>query len=246
MLRTLTLAGLLAVPLTATAGFEASSELRDGRRGSGFWGPGAALDSKNESCWMVDPEKGNEGSWIYLDVPSSEVDKIGIINGWAKSEADFKDYARVKTVTVEVFDLGDGNPISKLTHKAELKDGEMGCQYIDLPDTKVGGELLGGRVKITINEVYPGKDYPNLAVSELRVHLKEFDAESITLVTPPENTADGKDMWAISDMNDRSVWVGTDNTAKFALTAPGYGLSTIGFLPASHLEEVFLASNEHT
>jgi hypothetical protein len=235
MLRFSILAGLLAVPLTASAGFEASSELRDGRRGAGFWGPGAALDSKLESCWMVDPEKGNEGSWIFLDVPTSSVDKIAIVNGWGKAEETYKDYARAKTVTVEVFDLGDGDPVSKLVHKAELKDGEMGYQYIDLPDTKVGGEILGGRVKITFNDVHPGKDYPNLAISEVRVHLKEFEAESITLVTPPENTAEGKDMWAIADMNERSGWVaaGTETTVKFVLTAPGYGLATVGFKPAA-------------
>ncbi|MFT4621483.1 MAG: hypothetical protein ACI8PZ_000135 [Myxococcota bacterium] len=233
MLRSLILVGLLAAPMTALAGFEASSELRDGRRGAGFWGPGAALDSKLESAWMVDPESGNAGSWIYLDVPTSEVDKLAIYPGWGKSQDDFSDYARVKSVTIEVFDMSDGNPVSKLVHKAELKDG-MGYQIVDIPDTKVGGELLGGRVKVTINEVYPGKDYPNLAVSEVRLHLKEFVAESLTLSTPPEDVEDGKDVWDLTDGSDRKVWaapVGVTSTS-FALTAPGYGLSSVGFKAA--------------
>ena len=225
---------LLSLTVSALAGYEVSSFKKETRLGKNYWNAASALDSKDETCWQIDPEEKNAGSWIYVDVPGAEVDKIAMVIGWQKSEEHFFDYARIKKAKVEVFDLGMGGAPTLLgTHEIAFED-KAGWQYADIPDTKVSGEGLGGRVKITVVETYPGKDFPNLAVSEVRVHLKEFEAASMSLATPFDGAPEASDK--ATDGNARTFWTAPGDVASFALKAPGYGLSSIGIQsgPKSH------------
>ena len=134
-----------------------------------------------KTCWQIDAESEQKGEWIEIDVPMSEVDKLSVAVGWNADKTSYTDYGRIKTVRVEVY-TDDGEK-KVLEHNATLED-KMGMQEIDLPNTKVGSELSGGKVRLVITDIYPGQDYPNLAVSEVLVHLKEMDA-STTFTSPP-------------------------------------------------------------
>lgn len=206
-------AGLLAPGLAQAAGFKVSSHQKDSRN-PGIYDAGSALDGNPETAWKVDPEADNVGQFIEVMIPASSVDKIGMIGGWAKDENAFKDYPRVKSARVEVFQMDTkvGDAV------VNLKD-EMGWQVLDVPDLKVEG--AGGRVRITVQEVYPGSDFPNLAVSEVRIQLLEFPAGSIKVVEPAEGTA------ALTDKAPKTVWTGTTDT-PIVLTATGYGLASVG------------------
>ncbi len=219
---------LFALSLPAMAGFEASSFKREARLGDNYWNASAALDSTLGTCWMVDPEQNNRGQWIQLDVPSATVDKLALVPGWDKSDNDFFDYARIKKAKVEVFDMGGDSPVLKSETTIDVED-KRGWQIFDLTDTRVGGEIMGGRVKVTVLETYEGKDYPNLAVSEVLVHLKEFSAESLTLTTPPSDVGSGSGA-ALTDGSSRTYWASSAGAEKpsFGVSAPGYGLSKIG------------------
>jgi hypothetical protein len=107
-------------------------------------------------------------------------------------------------------------------------EDKQGWQVMDLPDTKVGGEVSGGRVKITVVDVYPGKDFPHLAISEVRAHMQEFPAETMTFVTPFDtevapNTGDN----AIDD-DPKSFWASQSGGGTFSLKASGFGLASLG------------------
>lgn len=182
---------------------------------------------------MIDPEQENAGSWIALDVPAGEIDKIGLVIGWDKDESTFSDYARAKTIRVEVIDSGNGDAV-KVDETFPLED-KRGWQIIDLVDSKVGSDLKGGRVRITINEVYPGHDFPNLAVSEFRVYMKEFEASTITLKTPPGSEEAGHPADNLVDGKDATFWAAASDTEPsfLILRAPGYGLATVGIRPGS-------------
>lgn len=224
----------LATTLPALAGYEASSFRKEDRLGKNYFAAASALDSKLETCWQIDPEQGNAGSWIYIDVPPGEVDKVGMIIGWQKSEEDFFDYARVKAAKVEIFNLGvGGDPVLVGTHNVAFAD-KPGWQLGEFPATKISGEGIGGRVKVTILDTYPGKDFPHLAVSEVRVHLKEFEAASATFAKPFDVGAEASDK--AMDGNAKTFWTGPGHQATFALKAPGYGLASIGVQqgPKSH------------
>ncbi len=222
----------LALVSVAYAGFDVSSMRKDSRSGPSPWGAGAALDSDPATCWMIDGEQDNEGSWIALDVPASEVDKISIVSGWDKSEDSFFDYARIKLARVEVLDMNNGETVV-VDQQITLED-KRGWQHIDLTNGKVGGEVKGGRVRVTVLEVYPGKDYANVAVSEVRVGLKEFPAETGKLTSPPESIEAGHAAELLLDGKDTTFWASEpspEGNPTFKVAAPGYGLASIGIRP---------------
>lgn len=218
---------ILALPVAAHAGFEASSFRKEDKLGKTYWAAASALDSKPETCWQVDPEQQNVGQWIALDVPAAEVDKLGVIIGWAKDDETFGDYARIKAAKIEIMDSGSGTPTVVATANVTFED-KPGWQLVDLPDTKVGGEVLGGRVKLTVTDVYPGRDFPSLAVSEVRVHLKEFPAGSMALSRPFDSEVAPNTAAMATDGNAKTFWAANGPAATFAVKGPGFGLASIG------------------
>jgi hypothetical protein len=217
------LALVLAVP--AHAGFEVSSFKKEDKLGKTYWSAPSALDNNLETCWQVDPEEENVGQWIQIDMPTAEVDKIAVVSGWAKDADTFKDHARIKTAKLELLDQQSGSVIATIPLTfADKAD----WQIIDVADTKLGGEMFGGRARMTITEVYPGTDYPNLAVSEVRIHLKEFPAASLSIAQPFDTEAGTFISDNAVDGNAKSFWAGTEQTATVAVKAPGYGLASLG------------------
>ncbi len=222
--------GLVATP--ALAGFGVSSFHKDSRKGPNYFNAAAALDANPETCWMVNAEESNEGSWIYIDVPTSTVDKLAVYGGWGESEETYRDYSRIKAARVEIFNVSPGGDPELVAETSIKFEDKMGWQMIDLPDQKVGGEFGGGRVKLTVTEIYKGADYPALAIGEIRVHLKEFDAATIALQEPPVALG-GHEPDKMLDGSTRTFWAGPEPTATFSVTASGYGMSSLGIQAGS-------------
>lgn len=229
----LTAAAALLLPLAAQAGFRASSHKEDrSARGANTWAASAALDSNPETAWMIDPEQDNAGSWFEVDVPKGTIDKLGMIIGWQLNDEVFNDYHRIQTLKVEIFDEASDDPYRpKLEHSITFQD-QQDWQIIDLPDTEVGNEFSGGRVRLTVVDTFEGKDFPSLAVSELLVYMGEMDAIA-TLETPPSSAHPDHFPDAMLDGNARTYWsAGPDGAADaFTVGASGYGVSSIGITP---------------
>jgi hypothetical protein len=217
----------LCLPTSALAGFRVSSTKSDSGR-QDRWGASSAIDGDLKTCWQVDPESEQKGEWIEIDVPKSEIDKLSLAVGWNVDKNNYTDYARIKTVRVEIY-TDDGEK-KVLEHSANLED-KMGMQEIDLPNTAVGSEMSGGKVRIVVTDFYPGQDYPNLAVSEVLVHLKEMDA-STTFTSPPP-AIEKHDSMAMLDESTRTFWASPPGgkDAEFTLEASGFGISSLGVLP---------------
>ena len=141
----------LLAPSVAFAGYEVSSYKKETKMGANFWNASAAIDDDLGTCWMVDPEGENENQWIEIGVPAGNVDKIALITGWAKDEATFKDYARVKSGRIEVY---QGDTTDILLEPPVKFEDTPGWQLVDIPDTKVAGEIEGGRVRLVVTAVY--------------------------------------------------------------------------------------------
>ena len=252
-LLTAVLTALLTAPLAlvsadAEAGFKASSFRKESRLGDNYWNAGSALDSNNETAWMVDPEQKNAGQWIELDTPSGEVDKVGLVVGFAKDDNTFGDYARVKKVRVEAWSV-EGSKVTQVLETEASFEDKQEMQIIDIDNARMGGEFGGGRVRITVLEVYDGKDYPNLAVSEVRVFLKEFPAETMQITTYPDDAEDGHGPNFLEDLKDTTWWASAGSCeAKFEMKASGYGLSTVGIkshkAPYARPKTVKLTAND--
>jgi hypothetical protein len=224
----------LLVALTvdpAFAGAKVSAFQKDTKRGANYWAGAAAIDGKSDTAWMVPGESPNRGEWIELDLPKGEIDKLAIMPGFAKDAESFGDYPRVKQLRVDIFDLDD-DQVAKQVGTATINvEDKMELQYIDLPDTKIGQlGLFGGKVKISVVDIYEGRDYPNFAVSELSVVLKEFDAGSAKVASVSASN-EGKDAEMLSDGDNKTVWTGKDGV-EMTVSRGGYGVSSIGFFAA--------------
>jgi hypothetical protein len=227
-LRTLTLTLGLLLPAAALAGATVSTFKKETKMGANFYNAQAALDGKMDTCWMLPGESENVGEYILIDVPRIEVDKIGLVVGFAKDEGTFLDYARVKKVRVTALVTGEGGALTAVGTPAEASfEDKMTMQIIDIPDIK-GESEFGGKVKIEVLEVYEGKDYPNLAVSEALVILGEFDA--VPAITAISSEAEGT-REALTDKNPKSMWSAPAEGAGFTLTAKGVMLSSLRLVP---------------
>lgn len=231
----LLLAGFVALSgSTAEAGAVVSNNQKETRKGANYYAGNAALDGKNETAWLLPGDSENVGEYIILDIPRVNLDKLAIRTGWQKDEDTFQDYARVKKLSIEASWYNPTNdlvPAGKMV-EVELKD-EMGWQYIDFEDLIVEDGIEGGKVKITIKEVYAGKDYPQAAITDLVVHLGEFDA--MPQIKEP-STEDEGSIAAVQDDNTRSSWIAPADNASFVVRGSGTMLSSLDmtFGPSSH------------
>jgi len=228
---TLVLATCL-LPSLALAGARVSAEKKVTRhRGSVSWGGAVAIDGNSETAWMVPGESQNRGEWIEFQVPKGTVTGFSIWSGWAESEDTFKDYARPKTVKVDAL-CCDGDEQMTTVHSSEVALEDLNSsQQIDLGELAVGNEMgFGGIFRITVQDTYAGLDYPNMAVSEIEIQLKEFDLPVVKFDTDsgtsPEHMVD-----QMIDGSSRSFWSSPVEGASFTLASSGYGVSSVGIKP---------------
>lgn len=225
---------LLASAHVAHAGAVVSKHQKETRKGANFYAGNAALDGKDETAWLLPGDSENVGEYIILDIPRINVDKLAMKIGWHRDEDTFKDYARVKKVSIEATYYNgtmDLVPAPKVV-EAEFKD-EMGWQLVDLDDIVVDDSTNGGKLKITILEVYPGKDFPQAGVSDLVVHLGEFDA--VPQLKEVSTEEEGS-MLNMQDDNARTSWIAPADNASFTVRGGGVMLSSLDITsgPATH------------
>lgn len=225
----------IVVPSVAFAGFEVSSFKKEHKLGENYWNVASALDGKPDTCWMVDPEGENVGEWLQIGLPKGEIDNLRVIVGWDKDEKSFTNYARMKAARVEVFtqeNSTDTTGTKVLEHTVTFED-KPGWQVIDLPNTKVGSEFFGGHLRMTITEVYEGRDYPYLAVSDVLVGLAEMPAKNISFREEPGGAADGHSSDMMLDGNAKTFWASAagGDGERFRVQAEGFGVSSLGITP---------------
>ena len=225
------IASLLAALLIhdAHAGATASSFKKETKLGANYWSGAAAIDGKPDTCWMISGETANEGQSITIDLPKSEVDKIGMVIGWAKDDDTFKDYARVKSVRVEVLSYNEDRELVNVGTADATFEDKNGLQIVDIPDMKLGNDEAGGKIKITVSAVYPGRDYPNFAVSEVMVVLKEYDANVSVSAVSASDTGHTQDL--LMDANPKTFWAAPVPGATINIATSGFGVARISLAP---------------
>ncbi|MBI2335394.1 MAG: hypothetical protein HYU97_01345 [Deltaproteobacteria bacterium] len=126
------------------------------------------FDSRFEYAWST--AKITTGVSLRFNFDQGEtVEKLRIWNGYQRSDIHCFSNARVKTFLLE----GDNGYHETVT----LKD-IMGFQDVALPKPFTGKELT-----MTVQEAYPGKQYQDLVVSELRF----FDGKGWFMLNPLQN-----------------------------------------------------------
>lgn len=224
MLHTVFLAALMAP--AAHAGAVASHFKPETRLGANYWNAASAIDGKLDTCWMVPGESPNVGESVTIDVPAGSINGLSMVIGWQKDDETFGDYGRIKSVHVEFLSYNDDRELVPAGSADASFEDKQGWQTVSLPETKLGSEDAGGKVKISVTGVYPGHDYPNIAVSEMLVRMKEFDA------TPKVSAVSGADSGhpqeSLMDGNVKSFWAAPADGASITLDSVGFGLARIG------------------
>jgi hypothetical protein len=224
---------LFLVPAVAFAGATASNFKPEHRKGANYWNAQSAIDGKLDTCWMVPGESPNRGEWIELDLPKSTVDKVAMVVGWAESDETFQDYARVKAIKVEAFSMNDRQELSPRGSTTAQFQDDMAMQVVDIEDLQVGEDLFGGKLRIHVADIYDGRDYPNMAISELLVYLTEFE----TKLKAPEfselsSTPAGPQLAELAIDEDEKTFFATAVEGGFLqLEGPGFGVSSLGIKP---------------
>lgn len=223
----------LLIPSVALAGATASSFKKESKKGTNYWNAQSALDGNPKTAWMVPGDSNNILEWIQIDLPLGEVDKIGIWPGWGKNTETYTDYNRVKTLKIEYLCcMGDDSQRTVGSQTIEIAD-ENAMQWIDVDNVKLGNELFGGSVKLTVMDIYKGKDFPNLAVSEVLVGLVEFEANADA---EPSGEHDDHIIMDAQDLNKKTWWQAPTEGAYVDFTSDTFGLSSVNIQagPKSH------------
>lgn len=251
MKKAILLTALALVPTLAFAGASVSA-MKKPSRGEGanqFGGP-AAIDGKMETAWMVPGDSPNLGESIKLEIPSGKLDKISIVNGWARDADTFADHPRIKRMKVEFIcctdSMGDVN--TSFTTHIDLED-KMEMQTIDIENAAVGNDMFGGWIKLSIVELYEGKDFPNVGISELLIHMEEFDAAATI-----EGSSDEDPDHITMDMQDDSAktYFATPSEGAFVEFGndAGLGLSSVHIVhgPKTHdrVKKVKMTANNRS
>lgn len=220
---------LVAFVLTAQAGAKVSAYRPEHKMGELYWGAPSAIDDNPATAWMVPGESANVGEWIDIELPAGELDKIGMLPGFAKTPQTWSDYPRVKKVKLVVYEIDDERNERQVgTAEAEFAD-KMEWQVVDLTNVKIGAGMFGGKVRVTIEEFYKGDDYPNCAISSVLLYMKEIDATPTILSASGESAGHPKDN--LKDGNPKTFWAADANGAQLTFEASGYGLARIGLVP---------------
>lgn len=230
---TLPLLLLIAIPAVSWAGASASAFKKGNRtQGENYWNANSAIDNKLETAWMVPGESANLGEWIMLDAPKGTLDGIRIVPGYAASEDTFADYARVKKMRIDILCCADSDKVSTTgTATVDVAD-EMTFQTIDIDDLTIGNELFGGKVKLSVVEIYEGRDFPSLAVSEIRLQLKEFENPSGYMINAVSGESDEHISMDMMDEDTKTFWSTASEGASFTLEPQGVGPSSLRWMHA--------------
>lgn len=121
-------------------------------------------DGNMKTCWLSSNDGKNESFEIIIDleeIPSintAQIKDIYFFNGWRKDFHTWKDYSRIKKVTMIVNDL----PYAEISFEDTYK-----LQSIDLDKFKID-KTKRCRIRFKISEVYPGDKYQHVAMSDVQ------------------------------------------------------------------------------
>lgn len=114
------------------------------------------FDDSCKTTWMGSASEDAE-PWVQVDFDESYVSKIVITNGYAKSDADYRESNRINTAKV-TFSSGE----ETIFYFVDVYN-PYGTEFI------MDSPILTSSVKISIVEVYEGEVFNNNCISEIAV-----------------------------------------------------------------------------
>ena len=121
------------------------------------------IDGNMKTAWMTTIDAKNSLIEFVidleeLDISSATLFQIAIFNGWRKDYQTWKDFSRIKKVSLTIND----KPYAEITLEDTYK-----MQYIDLEKMKLD-KTRRYRFRFRIIETYPGKKSQQAALSDVQ------------------------------------------------------------------------------
>lgn len=130
--------------------------------------PNYAMDGDPTSAWNEGAETSGAGEWIKIPITKQEGLSsltLRMMNGYQKSESLFQSNTRAKTIQVKLLPGGQ-------SQNSTLED-KMDWQEISIALTADSVEAI----ELTILDVYEGKKYKDLCLSEIEVYATSIGKE---------------------------------------------------------------------
>lgn len=212
---------------TAWAGVSASSQLVTSTQPASTFAVQNLIDGDLKTAWVEGKAGSGEGESFTLDLPRSEIKKLVIFPGHSADERMCKKYARLKEVSVTFYSITDKREEKVVKQQNATLEDACKFQEVVVEGVKVGEELFGGKVTVTLRSVYPGGDFQDTAVGEARVVLAEFAAQTNLADAPAALKGTSKDN--LLDGSPKTPWVSELplEKATFVIDAPDFGLSAL-------------------
>lgn len=121
------------------------------------------LDANMKTAWLT-PNNGKNDLIEFVidleevDVTSATLFSIAVFNGWRKDYQTWKDYSRIKKLSLTIND----KPYAEVTLEDTYK-----MQTIDLEKMKLD-KTRRYRFRFRILEMYPGKKHERVAISDVQ------------------------------------------------------------------------------
>lgn len=123
------------------------------------------LDGNMKTCWLSSSDGRNEDIILTIDLEETEginsavLSYIYFFSGFRKDYHTWKDYSRIKKVTMTVNDLPYGEVKFEDTYKQ---------QSIDLEKFKID-KTRRCRIRFRVVDTYKGNKYDQLAISDIQL-----------------------------------------------------------------------------
>jgi len=225
----LALAGLLLIGHGALAGARATSFLKMSNKAEGTYAPANLIDEDPETVWIEGSKGPGLEESFEIDLPLCTVKAVHIFPGHSASERMYKKYAHLKEVSLSWFTIDDTRKKKPVKQQNFIFQEKFAVQTISVEGVKLGEELFGGQLKVTIRSVFPGIDFQDTAVGGITVELEEFPAQQALDVAAP--ALKGFSTAHLVDGNPSTAWAPQPDSEKplIVLKAPDFGLSAIQF-----------------
>lgn len=126
------------------------------------------FDGNMKTCWLTAWDGKNEVIEIVIDieenaeVPSAEIRSIYFANGWRKDMQTWKNYSRLKKVSMSI----NEKPYAEITFENTYK-----MQGIDIDKLKIE-KSRRYRIRLRVLELYKGDKFDQLAISDIQLNGK--------------------------------------------------------------------------
>jgi hypothetical protein len=141
------------------------------------YGKESMLDRDLRTAWVEGAPGPGIGETITFEPKDAYITEMAILNGYVADESRYYENARIKKMRVEIeFKPGEEPHEKREQREITLPDRSYRTFKPRYPFSSVdwlvqqpGGDAFIDKIKLTILEVYPGRKYQDIAVTELYI-----------------------------------------------------------------------------